>query len=248
MKNKRIIPIAVIIVLICAVAATALIYFKGKGKNRIETADASGSTEALEDIIDPNKHLVSFYSADDSLIETQQVGDGEDAISPADPIMPPGYILTGWDRSLTNITEDTAIHAVCVETTGKKNVLALSGTAGTNGSEVIVPLVLTGDVSIAGFDLTLTYDPKKLELKGITDDDGALIYNDEEPGKVRMNYVSVENTTGEVDLCRLHFTLLTDEGELPVKLDMSSAYVLVDDEKMEKAEFTLIDAVVKVEG
>ena len=55
-------------------------------------------------------YTVNFYDWDGSIISTQQITKGENATPPTNPTKE-GFKFLGWDKSVTNITEDTDIFA-----------------------------------------------------------------------------------------------------------------------------------------
>lgn len=62
-----------------------------------------------------NIYQVNFYDANNRLISTQFVYDGEDAVLPSTQMSAvEGWILTGWDRSNENISKDTNIYGLYV--------------------------------------------------------------------------------------------------------------------------------------
>ncbi len=68
-----------------------------------------------------NSYTVRFEDYDGTLLESQNVNYGSDAIAPSDPTRE-GYTFTGWDVVFDNITEDIIVTAVYdVSTTIKVN-------------------------------------------------------------------------------------------------------------------------------
>lgn len=66
---------------------------------------------ALEPILAPVPvYTVTFKDADGSIIETQQIEKGQNAVMPDAPVVV-GYIFTGWDNNGSNIQGDTIITA-----------------------------------------------------------------------------------------------------------------------------------------
>ena len=56
------------------------------------------------------KYTVNFYDWDGTIIDTQTVTQGEDAVTPENPTRE-GYDFLGWDKSVANIKEDTDFYA-----------------------------------------------------------------------------------------------------------------------------------------
>ncbi len=56
------------------------------------------------------EYTVKFYDWDGTVISTQTVKEGEDAVLPNNPELT-GYNFIGWDKSIVNIKEDTEFYA-----------------------------------------------------------------------------------------------------------------------------------------
>lgn len=169
------------------------------------------------------KLKVTFYSNDGSVLKTDYVQKGGTAVPPEEPQMSYGTIFQSWDTVFSKVTKDIEVCPVCEDVTDKANAFAVVSTYGKTGDMVTVPVTLCGQVCVAGFDVTITYDPEALELTGVAED-GAVLYNDEVPGKIRLNYVSVENTEADVDICRLQFRIKEGSGSIPVTMELHSIY------------------------
>ena len=55
-------------------------------------------------------YTVNFVDWDGSVIDSQQVAEGHDAVAPADPERE-GYVFTGWDKDFTNVHSDLRVMA-----------------------------------------------------------------------------------------------------------------------------------------
>ena len=163
------------------------------------------------------------------------------ATPPVQPEMSYGNIFTKWDKDFSDITSDMDVHPVTKPVKGKTNVFALSGTYGQKETEVFVPLQLCGDVLLSGFELKVQYDSQSLELLSVFNVDGSVVYNDAEPGVVNINYVSIDNTTADVDICTLKFKIKADKGEIPIGTNVVNAYAN-DGDNMKKVDYVTIDA------
>ncbi len=195
-----------------------------------------------------SEYDVCFYTNTGTLLDVQVVKRGESAEPPAAPVMAPGYMFKGWDKDFTNVTRDLDVHAVCEEIPQDGNVLLLEGTEGKVGAQVIMPLRLTGQVCLAGFDAVISYDNAKLEFVEMSYEDGAVVSNVvPEEGKININYLSTDNTTGEVDLCDCVFQVIDGAGTTTdVTLTLESAVAVDDKDAFYTPECQLIDAVVEI--
>lgn len=93
--------------------------FKLREEPTVKTGDFTvaigieGTTNRIEiDTIKAPKptYEVKFYDWDGTVINTQTVTEGEDAVLPENPTKE-GYDFLGWDKSVANITEDTEFFA-----------------------------------------------------------------------------------------------------------------------------------------
>lgn len=174
------------------------------------------------------KLAATFYSNDGSILKTDYVQKGGTAVPPEEPQMSYGMIFQSWDTDFSKVTKDIEIRPVCENVTEKTNAFAVISAYGKVGDTVTVPVTLCGQVCVAGFDITITYDSEMLELISVAED-GAVLYNDEVPGKIRLNYVSVENTEADVDICRLQFRIKSGSGSIPVTMELHSIYACSND-------------------
>lgn len=192
---------------------------------------ATGEEESpTEGVTRPGDNKVTFYANDGSVLKIDYVDDGEAATPPKQPQMLYGGVFCSWDTEFTQVQNDLQIRPVWEDVREKVNVLAVEGAYGFSGGTVMVPVRLCGQVCVAGLDMTVTYDPEALELLSVTED-GAVIYNDQKPGTIRLNYVSGENTEADVDLCFLEFAIKSQPGEQPITLEIHDIYAF--QEKME---------------
>lgn len=76
------------------------------------------------------KYTVRFIDWDDTVLYTQSVAEGQDAITPLSPTRE-GYTFTGWRPGITGITKDTDVYAQ-YEKTGS-SVTTPTPTPGNNG-------------------------------------------------------------------------------------------------------------------
>lgn len=91
--------------------------------NCLMKVTSEGIEHVNEEDININIYTVTFIDKDGEIIETQKVLSNQSAIAPTAPIYE-GLAFNGWDKPITNITEDTTIQATYVEGnnkyTGKK--------------------------------------------------------------------------------------------------------------------------------
>ncbi len=224
-KNKIIIIILILIVIaVIAVISVGMIYSKTNMK----------------------EHRVSFYSDDGTLLATEQVVHNMPATPPNNPTLTYGKIFKDWDTDITSVKKDLEIYPNYTDFTDKANVFALSGAYGKQGNTVVVPLVLCGDVYLSGFDISVNYDSNILELDSVFNEDGAVLYNTEAEGVIRINYVSINNTTADVDVCSLKFLIKGEAEQTDLKISAHSICANNDDETFYKPQSNLIDSTIYI--
>ena len=194
-------------------------------------------------------HTVTFFSDDGTILKIQRVLDGETAEPPVEPQMSYGSIFSHWEENYSQVHDDLEVHPSCKSFLGHTNVLALTGASGRTGEDCFVSLLLCGDVQVSGLDLAVNYDPEALQLQSLYNEDGGVVYNDEIPGQILINYVSARNTVGDVDLCSFKFRMLADSGETPLSIQLNSIYANKDDsgDVLITPNYELFDAVVRVD-
>ena len=79
----------------------------------LDTAANTITTE-IETLV--KRFTVTFVNADGTVLSTQHIKEGEDAVAPSEtPTLKPDveyiYTFSGWDKDFTNITEDTTVTA-----------------------------------------------------------------------------------------------------------------------------------------
>ena len=167
---------------------------------------------------------VKFYSDNKELLKIDTVKSGESAEPPVEPELSNGNVFRKWDTDFSAVTTDLEIKPEFESVNGKENVFALSGTYGKKDKLVTTSLTLCGDVALSGFDITLEYDKDKLSLDSIFGNDENVIYNEKEPGKINLNYVSAENTTADVDICSFKFKITGNQKTIPLTIKVNKVY------------------------
>ncbi len=211
----------------------------------IEQETQGEAVEETEPYTGPT-YTVTFYADDGSILWIDTVPENGVATPPTEPEMTYGNVFFKWDSDFSSVTKDLEIHPECQSVAGKNNAFAMAGAYGKTGDSVIVPLKLCGDVCLCGFDLTVTYDPEKLQLESVFNEDGDIIYNDEIPGEIHLNFVSIQDVEADIDICSFKFKVLAENGEIPVTSEMVSIYAGNDDDSMYVPEYTLFPATVYV--
>ena len=232
MKKKLWILILAAVVLVAAAVLGAMLLLGGDSDKPEQPGQSTAGTDTqpADGATNPGDYKVTFYANDGSILKIDYVDEGESATPPKQPQMVYGAVFCSWDKDFTQVTGDLEVRPIWEDVSEKANVLAVEGAYGTADGTVVVPVRLCGQVCVAGLDMTIRYDPEALELRSVTED-GGVLYNDQKPGTIRLNYVSGENTEADVDLCYLEFAIKSQPGEQPITLEIHDIYAF--QEKME---------------
>lgn len=200
-------------------------------------------------MFDNGPYTVTFLGPDGATLHVDEVNPGEAAEPPVNPVMPQGYVFSHWDRDFSSVTEDMEVYAVCIEWAPTGNVLAIGGGYTRRGGDVTVPLQLSGQVCLCAFDVRITYDTEALDFVEFAAQDGAVDANCiEEEGVIYLNYASVENTVGEVDLADLVFTAIGEPGQTSMEIEVSEIIAFDEAYEFYVPEYTAIPATVTISG
>ena len=192
-------------------------------------------------------YLVTFVAPDHSILYIDKVKKGEAAEPPANMVMPQGYIFSYWDKDFSNVTEEMTIYAVCQQIPSSGNVLTLGGSYASKGEQVTVPLQLCGDVCLCAFDIRVVYDKEVLDFVEFSSKDSAVDANCmEEKGVIYLNYGSRENTTGEVDLTDLVFTVVGEAAWTSVTIEVMEVISFDENYDFYVPECTTISAIIRI--
>lgn len=242
MKKRSLWIIVSIVALVLAVAAVCLIIFGHR--------DGTGTKTGTDDAPEKNQYAVTFYSNDGTILKIDSVEEGKSTNPPSQPQMLYGTVFKSWDADISSVTKKQDVYPICEDVKGKANVIAVEGAYGKVGEEIFVPVRLCGEVCVSAFDMTISYDSKALELESVSGD-GAILYNEKVPGKIKLNYVSTENTVADVDICLLKFSVKSTSENTSISLEMHSIYACRDsleskNDELYVPEYSLINGTVHV--
>lgn len=216
MNKKKLWIIILILAVVLAAAIVSLIILGQREEPGVDQGSNSNS-------VSKDQYTVTFYSNDGTVLKIDSVEKGKTANPPAQPQMLYGTVFQSWDTDISSVTKNLEVRPICEDVKEKQNIFAIEGAYGKSGGTVIVPIRLCGEVCVSAFDMTISYDSNALDLISVSED-GAVLYNDEMPGKIKLNYVSTDNTLADVDICFLEFSVKAPSGQSQVTLDMHSIY------------------------
>lgn len=243
MNKKKLWIIILILAVVLAAAIISLIILGQREKPGIN----QGNSNQLDN---KDQCTVTFYSNDGTILKIDSVEKGNTANPPAQPQMLYGTVFQSWDTDISSVTKHLEVYPICEDVKGNVNTFAIEGAYGKSGGTVIVPIRLCGEVCVSAFDMTISYDSVALDLISVYED-GAVVYNDNIPGEIKLNYVSTDNTLADVDICVLEFSVKAPSGQSQVALDMHSIYACQDSLASENddlyvPEYTTINGTVYV--
>lgn len=240
-SSKRILWLLLVFFTILSLTL-GIIWFRNK-ESSVTGAPGEFATTSANDISDgtsPDTFIVRFISDNGMLIAVNEYEKGSVLTLPTPP-QRIGYIFTGWDENYTNITQDTDIMAHYTDISQAVNVIA-ADTVYTNGAvEFEVLIGIYGEVNFCGLDMAITYDSSMLEYIEATEVDDCIVLNDATSGTIYANYVSTNNTTGEVAFMALKFKAKTTlNTETNLQIEVNSMYLLNDNEALTEAEYQVL--------
>jgi uncharacterized repeat protein (TIGR02543 family) len=128
-------------------------------------------------------YTVKFVDYDGSVIDTQIVEEGEDAVAPADPIRE-GYTFVGWDNDFTNVTSNLTVKAMYEEIPVTDPMIYVSSVSAKPGdTSVQVVVSVKNNPGILGMTLKLAYDDSVLTLTKATNGSAMSALTMTAPGK-----------------------------------------------------------------
>ena len=247
MKVKVIIGISAIILVISLVVGLVFaLNWKNDSNAITDEDDGVNQTENITDVKDaeipsttinsdiPNQvYTVTFLNDDKSIFKEVSVISGEAPVSPGIPSMMQGYIFDGWNTDISSVTNDMVVFPLREKVSNEKTVIAISDGYAVLGDCISLPISLCGKVDVCCFEVRITYDKALLSFeKSINEDACAMVNCDSENGVVYFNYVSTQNTTGQVDLCDVVFRVIgsnASHAELTIKVDVAVKVTDADD-------------------
>jgi len=216
-----------------------------KDNNSNTPPNATGSDE--QDV-DSNTFIVRFVTDNGMVIAVNECEKGA-ALIPPTPPQRIGYVFTGWDGNFSNITLSTDITARYTDISQTVNVIAADTVYTYDTDEFEVLIGIYGKVSFCGLDLEIAYDSSLLEYIEATEIDDYVMLNNAESGIIHANYVSSNNTTGEVAFMTLKFKAKTTQNaETGLQINVNSMYFLDNSEDLIKAEYQVLQNKIIIGG
>ena len=196
---------------------------------------------------DNTKYVVRFITDDGIPITIKESKKGGAFNAPTPPRRI-GYIFNGWIGDYSNITQNTDIIASYTNVSNITNAICADTVYSLCGSEFNVLIGIYGEVKFCGLDMDVTYDSDLLELIEVVDVDDCVIQNSSTNGVIHLNYVTTNNTTGEVTFINLKFkSKVTTKTETNLQINVNSMYSLDNGESLTPSEYQVLQNKIIIE-
>ena len=193
------------------------------------------------------KYVVRFITDDGIPITIKESKKGG-AFNPPAPPKRICYIFNGWIGDYSNINQNTDIIASYTNISNITNAICADTVYSLCGSEFNVLIGIYGEVNFCGLDMDVIYDSDLLELIEVADVDDCVIQNSSTNGVVHLNYVTTNNTTGEVTFMNLKFrSKVTTKTETNLQINVNSMYSLVNGESLTPSEYQVLQNKIIIE-
>ena len=214
----------------------------GDGENNDTSSDNNSNSSGTAN----EKNIVRFLTDDGIPISIVECENG-DSLTPPKAPHKIGSIFSGWSDNYRNITQNTDVFATYTDISGKDNVLSADTVYINANSEFNVLVGIYGNVSFCGLDLDIEYDSDVLKLLEVTDIDDCVIANNGNDGVINMNYVTTDNTTGDVTFMNLKFrSKVETKTETSLIISVNSMYSFVND-VLTKSNYQILENKIIIE-
>lgn len=191
------------------------------------------------------EYAVTFLTSDGQILEDRMVGYGERVELPQNPKVLPGEVFVGWDPEPDKITDDIIIKEETINVSEIENAIALSTGYCHKGETATLSLQLCGKVCLSGVDLSIRFDPQKLEFKEFSYEDDAVICNyDNKTGEIKLNFLTLRNVQGDVELCNMIFKAIGKAEKIPLSITVKEILAFDGDDELYVPEYRIIDGAV----
>ena len=217
--------------------------------NSPSTENNNGQTNSPEnEPVNGNEKYVVRFITDDGipiLIKESKKGGAFNTPTPPRKI---GYIFNGWIGDYSNITQNTDIIASYTNVSNIVNAICADTVYSSCDLEFNILIGIYGEVNFCGLDMDITYDSSLLELIAVTNVDNCVIQNSSTDGIIHLNYVTTNNTTGEVTFLNLKFkSKVTTKAETNLQINVNSMYSLDNNESLTPSEYQVLQNKIFIE-
>ncbi len=190
---KRIILLIICLCLLCFSSCS-----KKQDENTTDDTTNHGTEITYVDVF--------FHDNEGTIVKTDKIPIGADIIRPPQSTLTDGFVFTGWDKSLSNIQEDTHFYPLYTDISEKQNVVFASTTYVTQEDEMLLNVQIGGDVNFACLEIQVAFDHTLLSLDSISNTDSeGVCYYDENDKTIFFAMASAQNINASVDLFTMKF-------------------------------------------
>ena len=221
MKNKKILLIAAVALVLVTAIVIAVVANPGAEQQQLEKP-APGNTPTTpgqtgEEIYDYYP-MVTFLTHNNS--ESQRVTPGQLPVIPSGESGYDHLVFTGWNAPIKAVTEDVTYEAIYEDISDKENVFVL-GTLYTTQDSAELMLTLRGNVTLSVADLEIHYDPTVIRVDDILKADSSVQYNIlPEKGRIKISVLLSENLESAMDCFQLKLSFVDPEASV-AQLDIT---------------------------
>lgn len=115
-------------------------------------------------------YTVTFLDYDGTVLKTQKVEKGQNALAPDAPIRE-GFEFSGWDKSFDNVTKNLTVTAQYEEIISDGATITIDNVTAKAGDTFDVSVSIKNNPGILGMTLRLTYDEDVMTLTKVTKGD-----------------------------------------------------------------------------
>ena len=192
------------------VLCVMLLCFTSCGSKNV--AGSIGSTSHWKE--EPTYVNVVFYNYTGEVIKTDTIPQGASVIQPPENATADGYVFTGWDKSLTDIQEDTCFYPLYSDIREGDNVVFSSSAYFAPEETISLSVQVGGNVSFASMELQVTFDHSLLKFESVSDvDPDGVCYYDEKSETIYFAMASAQNINAEVDLFTIQLSVKSQVPE-----------------------------------
>ena len=250
MKNKKILLIAAVALVLVAAIVIAVVANPGAASQQLEKPASDGNQtnpgQPGEDIYDYYP-MVTFLTHNNS--QSQRVTPGQLPVIPSGESGYDHLVFTGWNAPIKAVSdEDVTYEAIYEDITGKENVFILNTVYTTQDSAELM-LTLKGTVKLSVADLEIHYDPTVVRVDDILKADSSVQYNIlPEKGRIKISVLLSENLESAMDCFQLKLSFVDPEASV-AQLDITvedAAYQVTAGNLADAATGTISGKLVRV--
>ena len=183
-------------------------------------------------------YTVTFVDYSGRYLGEQKTKEGGSVTAPVTPTRD-GYTFRGWSSSLSNITQSKTV-------TAQYNLISAANVFDiaykVSGDTVTVTLSLAGNVSLAGFEGTLSFEG--MTATAVTGNSANVLANLKQDGTVSVAYTSATNVTRGETVLTVTLTKAQNASNGKATLTLKDCF----DQNFDAVDYKIIGENMKLEG